>query len=138
MEISVAAQIAEQLAWTCTPCARHPMSADQVREYAPGYLGYLDEELLQFPDVKHIPHSNLWMHDGDSENAIVVAILFRQDEIEVVCGVGDAHDIKRFAENEEPEDVEQVPSEFLKRLRVAAGPIRFSRAEAEEWLGRSW
>lgn len=114
------------------------MSADQVREYARAYLGYLDEEILRFPDVQHLPHSNLWMHDGDSENAIVVAILFRQDEIEFVSGVGDAYDIKRFAENEEPEDVEQVPSELLKRLRVGAGSIRFSRAEAEEWLGRGW
>jgi hypothetical protein len=138
MPKSTAAQIAEQLAVTCSPCASNPMSADQVREYALEYLGYLDEDAEVHPDAHRVPHSNLWMHDGDYQNAIFAVLIFRKDDIEFVCGVGNAYAIKRFAENEEPDDIDEIPSELMKRFRVPCGTARFSRAAAEKWLGRSW
>ena len=138
MANSVAAQIAERLAWTGTPCAPNPFTAAQVREDAREYLGFLDEDAIAHPDALRVPHSNFWMHDGDYRHAFFVVLIFRKGNIEFLHLVGNAYEIRHFLEQEEPDDLDELPGQLVKRFRVEKGSIKFSRKEAEEWLGRSW
>jgi hypothetical protein len=67
-----------------------------------------------------------------------VSVAFRPGGTEFLCGIGDAFAIKRFAESDFPDDVEQVAAEMARLFEVPAGRLHLSREEAEGWLGRGW
>jgi len=94
--------------------------------------------------MKDVPHRaekvhwNLWMMDARLEDALFATLIFRPTGIEFLCGIGDAFEIKRFAESDFPDDVEQLVGEMTRLFSVPTSSVLLSRGDAEAWLGRGW
>ena len=132
------AEIARRLSAALRPGSPNRISAGELREWVVEYLQDFDAEAARFPEEAGKPHWNLWMMDGRLEDALFAAFVFRPGGVEFFCGTGEAFAIKRFAESDFPEDVEELPAEMARLFTVPEGSLRLSREEAEAWLGRGW
>ena len=132
------AEVARRLAATLRPGSPNAITAAQLREWAVEYLTEYDEELGRFPRLVGKPHWNLWMMDAQLEDALFSVLVFRPTGVEFLCGTGDAFAIKRFAESDFSDDVEQLPAELARLFAVPEGGLHLSREAAEGWLGRGW
>jgi hypothetical protein len=130
---AVAAEIDRRLAATRVPGSPNDFTAIEIRDMALEYLQDHDEEMRQFPEIAGQPHWNLWMADARLEDALFAILVFRPGGVEFLCGTGDAIAIKRFAESDFPDHIEQVPVVMARRFAVPEG-----REAAEDWLGRGW
>src|SRR5689334_13510119 len=132
------AEIARRLAATLRPGSPNVFTATKLREWGIEYLIEYDVELGRFPELAGKLHWNLWMMDVQFEDALFATLVFRPGGLEFFCGTGDAFAIKRFAESDFPEDVEQLSVEMARLFAVPEGSLHLSREEAETWLGRGW
>ena len=127
-----------RLAVTRVPGSPNRFTAAEIRDLAVEYLRFHDEELREFPEIAGQPYWNLWMADAQLEDAQFAALVFRLGGADFLCGTGDAFAIKRFAESDFPDDVEQVPAELARLFAVPAPGLHLNHKIAEGWLGRSW
>ena len=132
------AEVARRLAATLRPGSPNSMMAAQLREWAVEYLTEYDEELGRFPGLVGKPHWNLWMMDARFEDALFAVLVFRAGGVEFLCGTGDAFAVKRYAENDFPDDVEHLPAKMARLFAIPEGSLHLGREEAEAWLGRGW
>jgi hypothetical protein len=132
------AEIACRLAATLLPGSRNEITATQLRTWAIEYLTEYDAELRRFPELVGKSHWNLWMMDARSEDALLAVMIFRPDSLEFLCGTGDAFMIKRFAESDFRNDVEQLPARIVGGFAVPQGRLKLDRETAEIWLPRGW
>jgi len=131
-------EVARRLATTLRPGSPNEVAAADLRQWAVEYLTEDDGELSRSPELAGKPHWNLWMMDARSEDALFAVLVFRPGGVEFFCGTGDAFAIKRFAESDFPDDVEQLPAEMARLFAVSEGSLHLSREEGEAWLGRGW
>lgn len=134
----VAVDIDRILAATGVPGSPNEFTAAEIRGLVVEYLQDYDEEVRRFPDLAGQPHWNLWMADARFEDALFAVLAFRPGGVEFLCGTGDACAIKRFAESDFPDDIEQVSAELSRLVAVPAGRLHLGRQAAEGWLGRGW
>jgi hypothetical protein len=130
-------EVARRLAEAHRPGSPNDITAVELRDWAVEYLSKYDMELMRFPELGGEPHWNLWIVDTRSEDALFAALVFRPGGMEFFCGAGDAFAIKRFAESDFPNKVEQLPAEMARLFAVPDGSLYLGREQAEEWLGRS-
>ncbi|MEQ8789868.1 MAG: hypothetical protein RIC55_26475 [Pirellulaceae bacterium] len=133
-EIAVARRLEE----TGRPESPNQISLDELRRWAVAYLDEYDEELTRFPDFAGQTHWNLWMRDVQLEDALFVVLVFRADEMEFICGTGDAFQVKSFAEREFPDNPDDLVPVMAARFSVPVGGLLLKREDVERWLGRGW
>lgn len=136
--LSVDAQIALLLDATTSPASPNRFSAQELRDLALKYLKDYDEELARFPQLAEQPHWNLWMDDSRYQNALFAVLIFWPNEAEFFCGIGNAFDVKKFAESDFPTNPNEVLPVMSQRFSIPQGSIRLDRQEAVKWLGRGW
>src|SRR5262249_16297320 len=124
------ADVARRLAAALRPGSPNGITAAQLPGWAVGYPRGRDPEGTGTPHVPGEPHRNLWMMDVRYEDALFAVLVFRPGEMEFFCGTGDAFAIKRFAESDFPEDVEQVRAEMVRCFTVPEDSLLLGREEA--------
>jgi hypothetical protein len=134
----VAAEIDRRLAAVRVANSRNSMSASELRGWTVDHLSEYDQELVRFPESAGKSHWNLWMIDTEFEDALFAVLVFHPSEVEFFCGTGNAFAIKRFAETNFPDEVEQLLAEMARAFSVPEGSLHLVREEAEAWLGRGW
>jgi hypothetical protein len=132
------AEIARRLGATLAPGSPNEITASQLQEWAIEYLREHDQEVATYPDCVGEPHWNLWMMDARFEDALFAVLVFEPGGVAFVCGTGDALAIKRFAESDFPDAIEQLPAELSRLFAAPAGVLHLDRDAAEDWLGRGW
>ena len=131
-------EVARRLAAALRPGSPNAITAAELREWAVEYLRDHDQEAAESPHIARDPHWNLWMMDARFEDALFIVLVFRPGGLEFLCGTGDAFAVKRFAESDFPDDVEQLPAEMARLFEVPEDSLHLSREQAEAWLDRGW
>jgi hypothetical protein len=134
----IEAEVARRLAAILRPGSPNEIAVVDLRQWAVEYLKTYNEELSRFPKLASKPHWELWMMDARSEDALFAVLIFRPGGMEFLCGTGDGFAVKRFAESDFADDVDQLPAEMSRLFAVPDGILHLSRGEAETWLGRGW
>lgn len=132
------AEIAVRLAAVRAPDSPDEFTADELRDLALEYLAEYDDDVREEPDLKGEPHWNVWLSDSDPARALFVALIFRPRGLEFFCGSGEAGAITAFAEDEFPDEVDDVPAEMAKRFAVPGGSLHVVKRDGLAWLGRGW
>jgi hypothetical protein len=123
-----------------TPARDSPnhISAQKLKQWAVDYLVDYDDELARYPDLAGQAHWNLWMIDARYQDALFAVLVFRADGMEFFCGTGNAHEVKRFAERDFPDNPDEVFGMMAAKFSIPEGSVRTDRRPAEEWIGRGW
>jgi hypothetical protein len=132
------AEVGRRLAAAHRPGSKNEITAVELCQWAVDYLAEYDTELRRFPELAGQPHWNLWMNDAQFQDALFAVLVFRPGRLEFLCGTGDAYAIRRFAENDRPDEVERLPAEMARLFAVPESSLHLGREEAEAWLGRGW
>ncbi len=133
----VAAELDTRLAAASVPGSSNTITASDLRGWAVGFLREYDEELARFPQLTGKPHWNLLMKDAELKDALFAILVFWSDGLEFHCGTGNSYDVQSWS-GEYPSDPTGLMDDMSREFRVAGGSLRFHRAVAEAWLGRSW
>ena len=131
-------EIACRLEATPAPGSPNRVDVDTLRGWALEYLQFNGEELARFPELTGQTHRNLWMRDARLDDALFVVLIFRAEGVEFFCGTGEACAIKTFAENDSPDDPDDVLAMMTTQFSIPEGSIQLPRKTAEKWLGCGW
>jgi hypothetical protein len=134
----VETEIAALLQATCAPGSPNRITVSQLRDWAIDYLKEYDYELQRFPDLVGQPHWNLWMDDSRFEDPLFAVLIFRTDDVEFLCGTGNAFEIRTFAESEFPDDPDDILEKMKARFSIPKGSVHLNGNSTKEWLGRGW
>lgn len=133
----VADEIDLRLQAACVPGSSNCVTASEIREWTVEYLREYDGELAKFPRLVGKPHWNLWMIDGESENALFAVLAFHPDRVEFHCGIGNSYAVQDLSTNTVSKQ-DEVIREMRLLFRVEQDVLVVTRGAAESWLGRSW
>lgn len=105
-----------------------------VRKQILLYLEMQTEEIENFPELVGHPFCALLAADYDRrKRAMLILVLFDENEVVVATGHGDFSEIREFGENDYPEDESLVITEAQKRFHITS-PRYFDRNAFESWL----
>jgi hypothetical protein len=133
---AVTAEIDRRLAAALPAGSPNAITAAELREWAAEYLRRHDDEVARIPNLAGCPHWNLWMRDKQFGEGLFVVVAFRPDGMELLCGTGNAADVRQVSNNESPDDPTAVFGELRERFPISEEPLRLDRRAAEAWLGR--
>jgi len=136
----VGAEIERRLSDARAPGSANRITSRQLREWAQEYLQCRDEDIKHHPEAAGRPHWDLWMMDGEWENALFAVISFWPPPrgIEFFCGTGGSLPVRSFCEHDAPDDPARLFDQMRVRFTVRRGRLRVNRGAAERWLGRGW
>jgi hypothetical protein len=134
----IGAELYRRLEAARIPGSENRITSQNLREWACDYLGRRDEEFGGNSAQARRPHWDLWMKDGDLENALFAVLLFRPTEVEFFCGTGDSYQVRHFCEHDAPKSPDHLFERMQQRFRISRRPWRISRTKAKQWLGRDW
>ena len=132
------AEIAARLIAIRAPDSPDEFTADELRDLALEYLAEYDDDVRDEPIIKGEPHWNVWLSDADPARALFVTLVFWPKGIEFFCGSGDAASITAFAEDEFPDEVDEVLPAMTQRFGVPGGSLLIAKRDGVAWLGRGW
>lgn len=118
--------------------SKNVLTPDKVHQWLSDYLARYDDELKRFPEISSEPHFDLLMADYERlRDAFFVVVVFSGNEVFLTAGRGDSASVRRFAENDFPENTLEVIGELQKRFKMFGPPLIVSRQELDSWLKRT-
>jgi hypothetical protein len=116
-------------------CSRNTLSQEKVKSWLRDFMTRYDDERQRLPELQNEPDFDLLMADNDKfESATFVVVVLHQKKVSIVVGHGESSEIRRFAENEFPENILEVIPELANRFEIFEHPLSFTRSEFDRWL----